>query len=190
MNDPVVLFTAITALFTAVLAVFTILLALYTRRLAVTSEQTAERQLRAYVQVELEKIDFSTASTTEIVLLARNVGQTPAYDVTVYSWVDFRPFPQQPGGIFEGPPGSESASKSIINGGRAIRNKTGTARPLTKDEAAAIADGRSIRLYIYGRVAYVDAFKKARYTNFCLALSGAPNQKCDIAICAIHNDAN
>lgn len=187
MNEPVVIFTAITAAFTAVLAAFTILLAFYTRRLALIASETAERQLRAYVQVEIEKIDFGP--TVEVVLLAKNVGQTPAYGTTVHSWVDLRPFPHPPGGSFTGPSGAAPESKSIINGGQSTRNKTGSSRPLTDKEAAAVADGTSLRLYIYGDVTYEDAFKKPRHTNFCLALRGAPRQLCDVAMSSYHNDA-
>jgi len=189
MTDPLVILTAATALFTAILAVFTILLAIYTGRLAKTARDTAERQLRAYVQVEIEKIDFNDTSGVEVVLLAKNVGQTPAYFATVHSWVDIRPFPHPKTGTFVGPNGQQQEAASIINGGQAIRNKTGGARPLTQDEGREIARGTSARLYVYGNVVYTDAFQKMRRTHFCFALQGTPHGRCDVALAPCHNDA-
>lgn len=185
-----VVFTAVTALFTAVLAVFTVLLALYTRRLAKVAEDTAERQLRAYVQVEIEKVAFGTNSTTEVVLRASNVGQTPAYDVTVHSWVDVRPFPLPAGYSFLGPRADGPDSRDVINAGGAIRNKTGTARPLSPEMRGEIEQGTNTRLYVFGHVTYADTFKKPRHTNFCFAVKGAPNQLLDTAIYHEHNDVS
>jgi hypothetical protein len=74
------------------------------------SDKNAERQLRAYIEVEIEKIDFnSTPSTpTEVVLKTKNVGQTPARETITVSWVDLRPWPHPPGGNWSGPTGSQS----------------------------------------------------------------------------------
>ena len=124
--------------------------AFYTRRLALSTEDTAIRQNRAYVQVDIEKIFIGVGATIEIVLKVSNVGKTPAYDVVGYSWVDLRPFPHPPNGNFVGPTNPGPESKMIINGGQGHRIKTGSANPITQSQAAAIALGATSRLYVFG----------------------------------------
>jgi hypothetical protein len=49
--------------------------------------------------------------------------------------------------------------------------------------------GVHVRLYVYGYVQYIDAFKYPRFTNFCLAISGSPGNILDVAYCDQHNDS-
>jgi len=184
------LWSIATTLCTGILALFTILLAFYTRRLALSTEDTAIRQNRAYVQVDIEKIFIGVGATAEIVLKISNVGKTPAYDVVGFSWVDLRPFPHPPNGNFDGPPGVGPESKMIIHGGQGHRIKTGSAHPITQSQAAAIAQGTTSRLYVFGNVLYTDAFKIKRFTHFCFAVRTEPNVISDIAYCQQHNEAN
>lgn len=155
------------------------------------SDKNAERQLRAYIEVEIEKIDFnSTPSTpTEVVLKTKNVGQTPARETITVSWVDLRPWPHPPGGNWSGPTNPNPTSKSIINPGQARSFKTGTARGFTAAELAEIAIGNVRRFYIYGSVTYIDVFGADRVTEFCFAVKGTPGQPVDIAYCQENNNA-
>jgi hypothetical protein len=158
-------------------------------RSAEIAEKAMVSSQRAFIRVELERINIGTTHTTEVVLRVLNDGQTPAYQVTTCSWVDLRPFPHLPNGVFTGPMATGPISKSVIHPKCAIRNKTGTAVPLTQDAVAAIATGDSMRLYVYGHTNYKDAFGHDRLTNFCLAIKVAPNQVADTAYCDQHNEA-
>lgn len=182
--------TIIIAAFTAILGVGTFLLWSATRNLVKGAKHTAERQLRAYINIDIEKIDLSTTALTEVVLRVTNVGQTPAYELVANSWVDLRPWPYSPNGRFEGPPDPNLPAKSIINPSQARRFKTGSARPLTEQELADVALGTRKRLYVYGLVTYKDTFGHPRFAEFCLAVKTAPGEKVDTAYCRQHNKAD
>lgn len=161
-------------------------------RAAERSADIAEKAMvwsqRAYIRVDVERIEFSPTKAIEIVLRISNDGQTPAYLSTTYSWADVRAFPHPPEGVFTGTQGNQPNAESVIHPKAAVRNKTGTL-PLPQETFDAIAAGDTLRLYIFGHTKYKDAFGYDRLTNFCFATRVAPGVKADTAYCHLHNEA-
>jgi hypothetical protein len=81
---------------TAVLALGTLFLWAATKRLVRGSEQTAQRQLCAYIFPD----NVVAASTGRITASFKNCGQTPAYDVVMWSKTEVAayPFVEEPQG--------------------------------------------------------------------------------------------
>lgn len=148
--------------FTGVLAVSTVALWWSTRGLVIGAEKTAERQLRAYVLVDRAVMEGSS----EAHVIFRNSGQTPAYDVSYREGIAYREYPLLHGPLPE-PKDSGSGAIPLAPG----RELTAIilANRSTYDEG--IAQGRpedTRHLYIYGDIAYRDAFGEGRTTKFRL----------------------
>jgi hypothetical protein len=80
---------------TLILAVATGFLWWATRALVVGAEETAQRQLRAYVCVDgVELRNFGTSKGVEIAIRFKNVGLTPAYEVKNRYSIDLEKFPK------------------------------------------------------------------------------------------------
>lgn len=154
-------------------------------------QNTAERQSRAYVEVEIEKLDLNAANTgaAEVVLRVKNVGRTPARDLVCNSWIDLRPWPQPPNAVFAGPADPNPQSKAIVNPGQARHFKAATKAPLKTFELEEIAAGTPRRLYIFGSVTYRDVFRNDLVTEFCIAIKAAPGEPFEGAYSQQHNNA-
>jgi hypothetical protein len=164
--------TIFIAAFTALLACGTLLLFFATRNLVKGAEETAQKQLRAYVYVssiDIIKVDSDTGPETTIVI--KNSGQTPAYKAThanVFYWTQFplkKPVPPIPfdvagdgGSVFELGPGDSSV-------------KPKRRSPLSAAAIAGLKDGTFI-LYLYGEIRYTDAFNQPRWTRYKAMLGG------------------
>ena len=183
-------------IFTGLLFASTVLLWWHTRQLVLGADKTAERQLRAYVFLDPEnEMTFvspaSTTSTIEIEIHVRNTGLTPAYDVVGESWVALDVWPIPENFNFSGPPSGQPDNRFIIPPNSRIHYHTGTARPMTAQELAAMESGTAC-IYVYGRISYRDAFDKPRYTNFCYASTTLHKlgYTKTLAMSDRHNDAN
>jgi hypothetical protein len=155
---------------TTALAVYTALLWRATGRLVKGAEDTAERQLRAYVCVEkstgAEAREDPMWPAFKIVV--RNFGRTPAYDFVgqVGVGVDVYPLASPPAPPPEGV--DTSLRSSTILGPdcestfmAVFRNKPDPA------QVRAINEGRAA-MWVRGFFTYRDAFGKARQTTCCL----------------------
>jgi hypothetical protein len=180
------------AVFTAVLAIATIVLAIATIKLwrATNSlwetgehqlkhlEQTAERQLRAYLAIAdafIKLVDNDTAIETTIML--RNSGQTPGYNFRTTTQVEIKAPPAM------GSPYTVGAltppwARSIIG-----PNTSHTIGPIRlvfhPGELEAIRNG-SRTIFVLGRADYVDAFGADRHFIF-RALNGRELVNTDVA---------
>jgi hypothetical protein len=154
--------------FTFVLSVATVFLWLSTRRLVKGAENTAERQLRAYVFSERARIEdaFSPKGGSVLVVI-KNFGQTPAYDHSVT-------FDYLLVGKGERCPANEPRQTALSRGHMAPSVPKGiniSLRAWGSGERAALESGDQI-LYVFGRIRYTDAFEKRRSTCFCYAFGG------------------
>ena len=171
---------AITALATVAIGIFTLTLKLSTDRLWVAGEKqrqlyedTAKRQLRAYLAVESGVRDGPHTLTPHFKLVFKNCGQTPAYNGE--GWVDAQVheyplvsdlIPQENKTInkFEMPPTNRFFAERInANNVASIAERSGE------------FDGGKIAFYIFGRLTFVDAFDNScwleyrfRYGNDCV----------------------
>jgi hypothetical protein len=150
---------AITALATVAIGVFTLTLKLSTDRLweageksRVLSEETAKRQLRAYIfihQGEIKLINNDTAIMANILL--KNCGATPGYDFK--SWTNVRiGAPDEP--IFGE---RKSYAQISIIGPLSDISAPSQFIPITPDERSSINNGAK-KIFVWGEAVYRDAF--------------------------------
>jgi hypothetical protein len=136
------------------------------------------RQLRAYVSPEnvgilegnmLSPPQPAKANVPGIGMLIKNSGQTPAYKVISWAQIEVIPVKDENNTLIV-PPMQERFFNTLPAGGT-FNKSLWFVRPLTANEITDIANGvRAI--YLFGRVEYIDAFKKRRFTNFRLHYMG------------------
>lgn len=171
-NDVIVaICTALVAAFTIVLAFATVFLWYATRDLVKGSEETAERQLRAYVAIQSGRIDHAVVDNApgfRVQIQLKNSGLTPAYGFTTWVMepkilpVDAIPF---------GPPRplSERTGSSIMGPG-ADTWINWYAR-FSGSDLDDIRTGKKA-IFVWGGADYTDAFGKRRYFIFRDMMTG------------------
>jgi hypothetical protein len=163
---------SIIALFTVILGIATWLLWRATKRLVEGAEDTAKRQLRAYVSGDPSGVDnWGPNIPFEISYILKNTGQTFASNVRHFTWGGIHPWPLPVGEKF--PTGGEATdgARTVI-----FPNQTLTGHAFFKDGLTAkdIADlevGHE-RLYLFCRIQYDDIFGAPHNTKFCAAIGG------------------
>jgi hypothetical protein len=181
---------AVAAISTIFVAFFTATLWRATTRLWQSSlrqsrhmEETAERELRAYVLVVRGGIAPGNPPAARIIL--RNYGRTPAYDVRVWVGVDIaRPGKRE----FPAAPKDLPMGKSIIGPGGELISTERVGRPLAADETIRFARGETW-LYAWGEVSYRDAFDNRRLTRFRF-MGNAADPEAGLFPCQEGNEAN
>jgi hypothetical protein len=154
---------------TVILAFATAFLYGATRDLVKGAEETAERQLRAYVFIQggqIQIVDNGTAVGVGVTL--KNFGQTPGYDFETWTLIEIGD-PNQPPFAKTSPP----MQKSII-GPSADFNAPAKAVPLTAQDRAAINAGTKV-IFVWGRASYTDAFKR-QWTFIFEDTNGGPKE--------------
>ena len=143
------------------------------KSLSDTARDTAERQLRAYVSVQVERTpDINQKNLMEIHLEIRNHGQTPALDIQydacfeeMEQGVDNVEFDRR---LAAGMEITAFRSKTFLHPG-AVRRAIVYHVALTEIERDLIKKGESTRaLFIWGEVKYRDVFEGKRNTRFRL----------------------
>lgn len=154
----------ISAAAAVVVAIFTWTLWRSTRLLWVSGERHSERQLRAYVMVDIVDIDnLSMGGNPEATLTFKNSGQTPAVELTHWAAMGFSTFP------LTGPlprRDGQLPARPLAPGATTIVN-TGIDRPLNAATLNALMAGTHA-LYVTGEIRYTDAFGKLRETDYLL----------------------
>jgi hypothetical protein len=155
-------------IFTALLFFATVALWWSTRRLVKGAEETARKQLRAYVLVKTTT--FRRPETEDgdnrhwpIHLVFQNSGQTPAYSVTIRAercLGQQRPIDS----IFPFSEAAEISPPSIIAPGGRHTMQLGGLEPGHAGYLAAQRAGKYC--YVWGRLDYVDTFGRKHFTKF------------------------
>jgi hypothetical protein len=133
------------------------------------AEETAKRQLRAYVSVvTAEILDVTTGFTPRAHLIFKNSGQTPAYDLTAIigiaigdSWDTLTPPASQPIAITITSLAADAKASQYVS----------APRPLVLGEREALIDG-SATLWVYGKMRYRDTFNIERATEYRFQIGG------------------
>jgi hypothetical protein len=186
-NDPI-------AVFTAVLTVFTGILAGTTWNLVRSAEDTAERQLRAYLHVRTRKkrdIEIAIGNRVFVEISVRNSGLTPAHDVLMQSNIACAPYPE-PGEL---PPLLLPEESSAEGSQAPIHSKQRVYTTIGSRHVFSTIDDQNIRfhgwrIYAYGKIFYLDAFDRPRTTEFrfCTAMDETGNVS--LSYCLGGNKAN
>lgn len=156
-----------------------IIFGLQAKRLKETIEkmdETAIRELRAYVSGEVGKdinssvvAELTPKTAARVVIVNYNHGRTPAYQVEVNAAIDVLPYPLPPNFILPeyiivAPP-----SKTVIHPDGHTGYNARSFAPVTDFQMSQIARG-SHKLYVFGKIDYVDAFSVKRETKFCCSI--------------------
>lgn len=169
--------------FTAFLAAYTIRLFYATRRLAEGGEDTARRQLRAYINVSAKKLENVIESRVpRFVLTAKNFGQTPALNVRtlhgcrIVESAELGEFHVEPIN-----PNKKEGSRSIL-----APDSTESSESFLHEARKRVTLGGSLwgelnfsgkkRISIDGWIEYEDVFGQRHWTKFRL-LSAGTGQK-------------
>jgi hypothetical protein len=151
---------------TFLLFLATLALWLATRKLVRGAEDTAERQLRAYVTVIGGSLCIQN-KTIHGVLELKNSGQTPAYELTIWSQMKIQPSDET---FVEEPPRHDDSTlaKIVVGPGSTTNPRDRLEIPADNDiSLPAIRNGKAW-VYIWGRIDYRDAFKCKRFAEFRL----------------------
>lgn len=160
--------TAILSVGTLTLAFATGFLWLSTRRLAVGAEDNSERQLRAYVFPRSTVMrNFDSSPIVEITI--QNFGQTPAYNVTLWTTMVVAIYPS--GNKAPKPIGPPNQSTGFMEPGGSIHTLVHLTGAINDGERNGIIAGCGA-IYLFGGIDYIDAFKKKRTVNFCYFRGG------------------
>jgi hypothetical protein len=159
--------TLVIAGFTVCLAFATVFLYFATRELVEGADQTAEKQLRAYVGLQsmeatvhpFEQGGFVVWAHTE----ARNFGQTPAYRMTVQANATIDVPTAIPFDESQGAAKSAGAMTAFKDVGFQISQT----KMITAEDAQALRDQTKI-IFFWGTIKYRDAFKRDRTFRFRL----------------------
>jgi hypothetical protein len=175
ISDPTALVTLWLFGATCVLVIVTTGLWWSTGALVEGAEDTARRQLRAYLSVHPAKLLKFTPNENMIFSFEiKNHGQTPAYSCTHTSDIIFErhPLPEKfnfP--ILDSTPKSKvTVHKDIPITGNIVATKKFTQQQLVEALQAPATGGK--RIIIFGKIDYKDAFGGDRWTNFCFSFAG------------------
>jgi len=138
--------------------------------------RTARRQLRAYVFVSSAKVTnvIDDDGMPKAVVVIKNSGQTPAYDLLNATGFTANTYPSLPTLKLTIADEDFSISKTRISLGPKDTSISITTadRKLTEQQWASIADGTGA-VYVYGEIRYRDVFGKNQRTRYRLMMGGA-----------------
>jgi hypothetical protein len=163
---------AITAIATFAIALFTWTLWRSSEKMWIATqkalrhaEETAERQLRAYVHISRAAIKFEPPEIPEWHLEIKNFGQTPAYNVRQWThiWITERPLKE----VLPTPGSDFQMSSSVLPPGNHEIMIWKKDPPIPAASLSLIGTAVGT-VYIYGEIKYTDAFKKQRFTRYRL----------------------
>jgi len=208
----------ITALSTVVIAATTIWYAIVStrslnafRRQIRLSEETAERQLRAYVLGETASIFnvanpvpmfpgqtfqptgaeiTNPASGPGVIIQIKNTGQTPAFKVNHWGNICFAGVPLSMG--LPAPLPQPFIFESVLGPGISSTKLLFMPQPLSTAEVASLRNGTGA-VYVYGHIEYEDAFGNARRSSYRLlhhVTGGAIGVSTSLTFADGGNDAN
>lgn len=155
------------------------------------AEDTAKRQLRAYVSSEEEMIvGFYPQGPAIMRTKVFNRGQTPAYDLKIWSVVTGA---ENPHTVKIRHPGNEFAQSSAVLGpGQWVIHENDCQNPLSRESYYIVAGG-GLSLIFAGIISYRDAFGRRRYTTFKHFFTGDGNVRgrdFDLTGCERGNNSN
>jgi hypothetical protein len=147
---------------------------------------TAERQLRAYIVGTLSSKIRGFNTPKPITTLAfKNSGQTPAYNVRVWTSSAVAVHPMEaPPARPDGAPG-EGASVGVIGPGGDFYNEIQSDIEVTQAERAEVIGSRCA-YYVYGQISYRDSFGVERNSTFCHFFAGDRARRNDGPLATYH----
>jgi hypothetical protein len=138
-----------------------------TERIISQMQDTAQRQLRAYVSVPTALLNFKTPEAPEVQVHIKNTGQTPAYDTQgwIHMWLESYPLAI----VLPEPPEDFHKAKELLGPDciRVFVNTMNIAVPLLPVIGTPFGT-----IYVYGEIRYKDAFGENRFTKYRFIYGG------------------
>jgi hypothetical protein len=156
-------------IFVIITAIATATAAWYTRREAMSSVDNGRRQLRAYVfpdQANLVWQGSAKATVAEIDI--KNSGQTPAYRLMTAAVIGVADYPLQNDITVPG----LSGNSTVVPPTSGYTLSVPMDKPLTGEQLTGIQKGKQA-IYVFGNIAYADAFDECRLTQYRFYYTGA-----------------
>jgi hypothetical protein len=141
-----------------------------TQRSVETMEDTARKQLRAYVMVEfgrMVKQDLDTLTLAQWYPRITNTGATPAHRLIATARMDVLGLPLPPEYYLAYNFGTIHSRATLHPRQRNTVTCAADRLFMEEEELARLRDGTERALYIYGRVEYLDIYDAPHHTNFC-----------------------
>jgi hypothetical protein len=134
-----------------------------------TMQDTAERQLRAYVGVSDASIHKVETGAPEAIVHIKNFGQTPAYDVRawIHMWIAEHPLSE----VLPDAPEDLPKGTAVIHPGTHVAFFM-PKEPPVKAEFIPLLGTAAGTIYVYGIIKYRDVFKRERTTKYRLIYGG------------------
>lgn len=129
---------------------------------------SSEKQIRAYVSLEADGIQFAPFPKMHILVQAKNAGYSPAYHIRAMVRADFRTAPLPENYDFSGFFAVESARPSLFPNGE---YQLQLIKTLTAQEISFLKSKGSMIL-VCVTIDYDDVFGKTRKTEMCSFTSG------------------
>jgi hypothetical protein len=149
------------AIFTGVLAIATFFLWLVTQRMAKDAREAATRQLRAYVSPVAISAEHGKGAP-QVKLVVRNFGKTPAYKLAV-SFDATIAFASED---LPANPAIQSVALGHLGPGANYEAKRPALVFMGSNSLPKDIDTAHARIFVFGRIDYVDTFGRKRFTTF------------------------
>lgn len=181
--------TIVIATFTVILGASTVFLWLATRRLVFGAEDTARRQLRAYIfPHELIVTDVELGKQPSANMVVRNTGLTPATEVVAWCGVWLGNFPLVTELVRATPDFMRTASRRSVGPGGSFTINHACNAPLTAQHIQMLQNGTAA-IFVWGEITYLDAFGQERRTGFRSYYGGNTGMRPDGAT-VTHQEGN
>jgi hypothetical protein len=141
-----------------------------TERSVETMEDTARRQLRAYVSVDRAWIEFPEPGVPSVTVIVKNAGQTPAHDLRhwIHQWVEKYPLEVQ----LPIPPEGFVTSSSLLGAGATHDMWIKHPKPIVKLPFVDEIGTAEATIYVYGEIKYKDIFGNQQFVRYRLMYGG------------------
>jgi hypothetical protein len=141
-----------------------------TDRIITSMDDTAIKELRAYVCVSKAYIAFVHERAPEIQVHIKNCGKTPAYDIRTWIGVGLGQYPVE-ASYLKPPPRGMGMSGSVLGPGDEPQGMV-FFHPVIPEEQMAILGTPELTLFAFGEISYKDAFGKRHMTKYRLMFGG------------------
>lgn len=180
--------TVFLALVTTALAIFTAFLWKSTNRLVGSAEDTAQRQLRAYINISGGRVlNIDDPQNRIFRLDIKNFGQTPAYEVSTVFKCIVREYPLDKNKPLD--PVTDEEHKIFSVMGPTCEYRRDMIAPYNGEWVEPKIKDGSTAIYGFGEIRYRDAFGIQRVTEFRYMCQGDGIAQGGVAPCEEGNNA-
>lgn len=182
------IFTDPMMFFTLVLAIASGGLWWATRKLVLGAEDTARRQLRAYVSVKLDgQMFYGSDGCLNAPFITKNSGVTPTNEMKCSFFIGLFRFPLDT--ELDPPTFPPASSNAALFPGEQVRQYAALPAKINDSELSVIKKSEAA-IFVWGEVRYLDAFNTERSTRFRMYSTGPDFGRGELAYHHERNNAN